>query len=149
VAGASSMLSSETLFSETGVDLIESDAADSCWDNLMNKFDTEPHALAGVAEGINLGEFLKANESEIRWQVESLVLERVTRAIGRENLAKISLSFRGSALDNFAVHVEGPDDLKAMIELAFSRTPPTKPITCGPILRGSTARRTAYTSSAT
>jgi hypothetical protein len=60
---------------------------------------------------IHLDEFLRANESEIRWQVESLVLERLTRAIGRENLGKVTLTFQGSVLDDMAVQVEGPDDL--------------------------------------
>jgi hypothetical protein len=64
---------------------------------------------------IHLDEFLRANESEIRWQVESLVLERVTRAIGRENLGKVTLTFQGSVLDDMAVHVEGPDDLLAKV----------------------------------
>jgi len=68
---------------------------------------------------IDLEEFLKANESEIRWKVESLVLDQVTRAIGRENLGKVSLTFQGSTLDDMAVHVEGPDDLKAKIEEAL------------------------------
>ncbi|MGO8903224.1 MAG: hypothetical protein ACLQU5_33540 [Isosphaeraceae bacterium] len=68
---------------------------------------------------IDLEEFLKANESEIRWKVESLVLDQVTRAIGRENLGKVSLTFQGSTLDDLAVHVEGPDDLKAKIEEAL------------------------------
>ena len=67
-------------------------------------------------DAINLDEFLRANESEIRWKVESLVLERVTRAIGRENLGKVTLTFQGSAFDDMAVRavrIEGPDDLKA------------------------------------
>ena len=68
---------------------------------------------------IDLEEFLKANESEIRWKVESLVLDQVTRAIGRENLGRVSLTFQGSTLDDLAVHVEGPDDLKAKIEEAL------------------------------
>ena len=62
-------------------------------------------------EGINLGEFLRANESQIRWQVESLVLDQVTRAIGQDNLGKVTLIVEGSALDDLAVHIEGPDDL--------------------------------------
>lgn len=68
---------------------------------------------------IDLEEFLKANESEIRWKVESLVLDQVTRVIGRDNLGKVSLTFQGSSLDDLAVHVEGPDDLKAKIEEAL------------------------------
>ena len=64
---------------------------------------------------INLEEFLRANESEIRWQVESLVLERVTRAIGRENLGRVTLTFQGSVLDDMAVHVEGPDEHLAKV----------------------------------
>ncbi len=72
-------------------------------------------------EGINLDEFLRANESQIRWQVESLVLEQVTRAIGRDNLGKVTLIFEGSALDDLAVHVEGPDDLKDKIEAALGK----------------------------
>jgi len=70
-------------------------------------------------DGINLEDFLRANESEIRWQVESLVLEQVTKAIGRENLGKVTLTFKGSDLGNLAVQVEAPDDLKAKIELAL------------------------------
>jgi hypothetical protein len=70
-------------------------------------------------DGIHLDAFLRANESEIRWQVESLVLERVTRAIGRENLGKITLTFQGSILDDLAVQVEGPDDLLAKVEEAL------------------------------
>jgi hypothetical protein len=68
---------------------------------------------------IDLGQFLRANESAIRWQVESLVLRQVTQAIGRENLGKVTLAFQGSTLDDLAVHVEGPDDLKAKIEEAL------------------------------
>jgi hypothetical protein len=70
---------------------------------------------------INLYDFLTANESEIRWTVESLVLAQVTRAIGRENLGKVMLTFQGSALDELAVQVEGPEDLKAKIEDAFRK----------------------------
>ena len=54
-------------------------------------------------EGINLEGFLRANESQIRWRAESLVLEQVTRAIGRDNLEKVTLIFEGSALDDLAV----------------------------------------------
>ncbi len=68
---------------------------------------------------INLDEFLRANESEIRWQVESLVLQRITQAIGRENLGKVTLSFQGSVLDDLAMSIEGPEDLKAKVEEAF------------------------------
>ena len=70
---------------------------------------------------IKLHDFLRANESEIRWTVESLVLAQVTRAIGRENLGKVMLTFQGSALDELAVQVEGPEDLKAKIEDAFRK----------------------------
>ena len=72
-------------------------------------------------EGINLDGFLRANESQIRWQVESLVLDQVTRAIGRDNLGKITLIFEGSALNDLAVHVEGPDDLKSKVEAALRK----------------------------
>ncbi len=72
-------------------------------------------------EGISLDGFLRANESQIRWQVESLVLDRVTRAIGEDNLNKVTLIFEGSALDDLAVHVEGPDDLKSKIEAALCK----------------------------
>jgi hypothetical protein len=68
---------------------------------------------------IALDNFLRANESALRWQVESLVLQQVTQAIGRENLVKVTLTFEGSALDDLAVHVDGPDDLKAKIEEAL------------------------------
>ncbi|MGC8644007.1 MAG: hypothetical protein ACP5XB_29460 [Isosphaeraceae bacterium] len=68
---------------------------------------------------INLGEFLKANEFEIRWKVESLVLHQVTRAIGQENLGKVSLTLQGSSLDDLVLQVEGPDELKAKIEEAL------------------------------
>jgi hypothetical protein len=70
---------------------------------------------------ISLHDFLRANESEILWKVESLVLEQVTRAIGRENLSKVMLTIHGSALDELAVQVEGPEDLKAKIEDAFRK----------------------------
>jgi hypothetical protein len=85
----------------------------------MNKLNTEAYADGDVSDGISLAGFLKANESEIRWLVESLVLERVTRAIGRENLEKVTLTFQGSALDDIAVHVDGPDEFKAKIEVAL------------------------------
>ncbi len=68
---------------------------------------------------INLDEFLKANESRIRWHVDSLVRERAAQAIGRENLAKVTLTLWGDSLDDLAVQVEGPDELKAKIEQAF------------------------------
>jgi hypothetical protein len=64
---------------------------------------------------IQLDKFLRANESELRWQVEALVLERLTRAMGRENLGKVTLTFQGSILDDMAVRVEGPDDLLAKV----------------------------------
>jgi hypothetical protein len=70
---------------------------------------------------ICLHDFLRANESEIRWTVESLVLDQVTRAIGRENLGKVMLTFQGSALDEFAMQVEGPEELKSKIEDAFRK----------------------------
>jgi hypothetical protein len=98
---------------------IKIEAADSCRTILMNKLDTDAYAEGDATDRISLDEFLRANESEIRWQVESLVLEQVTRAIGRENLDKVTLTFQGSALDNLAVHVEGPDDLRARIEVAL------------------------------
>jgi hypothetical protein len=72
-------------------------------------------------DGINLDEFLRANESQIRWQVESLVLKQVTRAIGRDNIGKVTLIFEGSALDDLAVHVEGPEELKGKIEAALGK----------------------------
>jgi hypothetical protein len=41
------------------------------------------------------------------------------RTILMNKLDKITLTFQGSALDNLAVHVEGPDDLRARIEVAL------------------------------
>jgi hypothetical protein len=73
-------------------------------------------------EEINLDQFLKSNESQIRWAVESLVLERVTEAIGQDNLPKVALSFQGSSPGDWAVHVEGPDHLKARIQEALRKT---------------------------
>jgi hypothetical protein len=73
-------------------------------------------------EEINLDKFLKANESPIRWAVESLVLGRVTEAIGQDNLRKVTLSLQGSTLGDGAVYVEGPDHLKARIEEALRQT---------------------------
>jgi len=81
----------------------------------------EGYVEGDAMEGINLDGFLRANESQIRWQVESLVLDQVTRAIGRDNLGKVTLIFEGSALDDLAVHVEGPDDLKSKIEAALCK----------------------------
>ena len=79
-------------------------------------------SLEGDVVGeIHLGEFVRANESEIRWKVESLVLHRVTQAIGRENLEKVRLFFWGSTLDDMTLQVEGPQDLKAKIEEAFRK----------------------------
>jgi len=82
---------------------------------------TNPEAIekGDAMDEIDLDEFLRANESAIRWQVESLVLQRVTRAIGSENLGKITLTFQGSSLDHLAVQVEGPDDLKAKVGAAL------------------------------
>ena len=59
------------------------------------------------------------------------MLQQVTQAIGRENLVKVTLTFEGSALDDLAVHVEGPEDLKAKIEEAAipSAIPTAKPAT--------------------
>ncbi len=73
----------------------------------------------GTMDEIDLEEFLKANESEIRWKVESLILDHVTRVIGQENLGKVHLTFQGSALDDLALLVEGPEELKAKIEEAL------------------------------
>jgi hypothetical protein len=73
-------------------------------------------------EEINLDRFLKANESQIRWAVESLVLGRVTEAIGQDNLREVTLSLQGSTPGHWAVRVEGPDHLKARIEEALRKT---------------------------
>jgi hypothetical protein len=73
----------------------------------------------GLMDEIDLEGFLRANESELRWRVETLVLDQLTRVIGREDLAKVTLSFRGSALDNLALCVEASDDLKARIQEAL------------------------------
>jgi hypothetical protein len=78
-------------------------------------------AAGDTQDAISLDGFLKANESQIRWAVELLVLGRVTEAIGQENLGKVRLSFQGSTLGDWAVHVEGPDDLKARIEEALGK----------------------------
>ncbi len=86
---------------------------------LRNESEKEASAEGVVMDEINLDDFLRANESAIRWQVESLVLQQVTQAIGRENLGRVTLTFQGSTLDDFAVHVEGPGDLKAKIEEAL------------------------------
>ena len=94
-------------------------ASDLCRSILMNESEKEASAEGDVTDEINLDDFLRANESAIRWQVESLVLQQVTQAIGRENLGKVTLTFQGSTLDDFAVHVEGPGDLKAKIEEAL------------------------------
>ena len=83
---------------------------------------------------INLDEFLRANESQIRWAVESLVLGRVTEAIGKDNLGKVMLSLQGSTLGDWAVHVEGPDHLKARIEEALRRLASTASDPCSPCL---------------
>ena len=39
--------------------------------------------------------------------------------IGRENLDKVTLTFQGSAVDDIAVYVEGPEDLRARVEDAL------------------------------
>src|SRR5439155_10827269 len=90
--------------------------------NLMNKSGTEASVEGDAMDEINLEEFLKANESQIRWAVESLVLGRVTEAIGQDNLRKVTLSLQGSTPGDWAVHVEGPDYLKARIEEALRKT---------------------------
>jgi hypothetical protein len=82
----------------------------------------EPSVQGDAVSEIKLEEFLRANESEIRWKVESLVLHKVTQAIGRENLGKVRLTFWGSTLDDIAMEVEGPDDLRAKIEEAFRKS---------------------------
>jgi hypothetical protein len=88
----------------------------------MSVFDPEAPAEADAMDVIDLDKFLKANASQIRWAVESLVLGRVTEAIGQDNLPKVTLSLQESTPGNWAVHVEGPDYLKARIEEAL-RTP--------------------------
>ena len=45
--------------------------------------------------------------------------QRVTEAVGHENMSKIALTFIGTDLDDLKMHVEGPDDLKAKIEEAL------------------------------
>jgi hypothetical protein len=84
---------------------------------------TDPQFVAeGEAAGeINLRPLIRANESGIRYYVETLLGERMSRAIGRENLGKIRLIFRGSPFDDLMVYVEGPDDLKAKVEEAFRK----------------------------
>ncbi len=71
---------------------------------------------------INLDQFLKANESQLRWAVESLVLGRVAEAIGQDHLREITLSLHGSTPGEWAVRVEGPDHLKARIEEALRKS---------------------------
>jgi hypothetical protein len=70
-------------------------------------------------DNINLDAFQRANESSIRWQVESLALQQIVDTIGLENLRKITLTFQGSTLDDLALRVEGPDHLRAEIEEAL------------------------------
>ncbi|HMF37459.1 MAG TPA: hypothetical protein VKF17_12495 [Isosphaeraceae bacterium] len=94
-------------------------ASHLCRSILRNESEKEASAEGDVIDEVNLNDFLRANESAILWQVESLVLQQVTRAIGRENLEKISLTFQGSFPDDLAVHVEGPPDLKAKVEEAL------------------------------
>jgi hypothetical protein len=77
---------------------------------------------ARTLDGVHLGAFLQANEPAIRWQIESLILEQMIRAIGRENLDRVKLIFEGSFLGDLTVYVEGPPDLKAKVEEAL-RTP--------------------------
>ena len=77
---------------------------------------------AQALDGVHLGAFIRANEPAIRWQIESLILEQMIRAIGRENLDRINLIFEGSFLGDLTVYVEGPPDLKAKVEEAL-RTP--------------------------
>jgi hypothetical protein len=84
--------------------------------------DPEASAEGGAMDEINLGQFLKENESQIRWAVELLVLGRVTEAIGKDNLGKVTLNLHGSTPGDWAVHVEGPDHLKARIEEALRKT---------------------------
>jgi hypothetical protein len=43
----------------------------------------------------------------------------MTRAIGRENLDRVTLTFQGSAVDDLTVYVEGPDDLRTKVEEAL------------------------------
>jgi hypothetical protein len=87
----------------------------------MSELMPEAPADDREVEGIDLRNFLRANESEIRWVVESLIVSQMTRAIGRDNLGKINLIFDGSFVGNLTVYVEGPADLKAKVEEALRK----------------------------
>jgi hypothetical protein len=51
--------------------------------------------------------------------MENIARQRVTEAVGHENMSKIALTFIETDLDDLKMHVEGPDDLKAKIEEAL------------------------------
>jgi hypothetical protein len=85
----------------------------------MNELDTAASTNDGTIDEINLRPFIRANESWFRDLASSLVFGEVSRAIGKENLGKVTLTLWGEAHDDLALHVEGPDDLKAKIEEAF------------------------------
>ena len=87
----------------------------------MNEAVQENPSEVDAPDGIHLRDFLRANESAIRWQVESLILEQVIRAIGRENVGRVNLIFEGSFLGDLTVYVEGPPDLKAKVEEALRK----------------------------
>jgi hypothetical protein len=95
---------------------------------VMNEAVQEIPSEAEAPEGIYLRDFFRANESEIRWLVESLIHEQVTRAIGRENIGRVTLIFEGSFLGDLTVYVEGPPDLKANVEAALRRPSPRVPL---------------------
>jgi hypothetical protein len=88
----------------------------------MSASNSEALEKGDAMDEINLDKFLKANESQIRWVVELLVLGRVTEAIGQDNLRKVTLSLQGSTPCDWTVRVEGPDHLKARIEEALRKT---------------------------
>ena len=86
---------------------------------LRNESEKEASAEGVVMDEINLDDFLRANES--RDPLASRVACATASHPGdrSESLGKVTLTFQGSTLDDFAVHVEGPGDLKAKIEEAL------------------------------
>ena len=88
---------------------------------VMNQVATQSPPEAEAPEGIHLRDFFRANESEIRSLVESLIQMQVSEAIGCENVSRVNLIFEGSFLGDLTVYVEGPPDLKAKVEAALRK----------------------------
>ena len=79
---------------------------------IMSEAVKEASSEVAEFDGIHLGDFLQANEAQIRGVVETLLVQHLTRAIGREDLGKVNLIFEGSFLGDLTVYIKAHQSSK-------------------------------------